>query len=201
MRKVSFVVVAVFCCALPCLAKIGTIDRVPASTLLFPYFEVDPTNPNGVTTVLGIQNASATAMLLNVTLWTDYGLPTAHFMIYLTGYDVQTIDLYDFFVNGQAPVTASDGQDPTDTISPQGNFSQDINFGPSCAGVLPPGQVFGPELLAAHSGGPSVEYFGGNCGSKNYGDGRLRGYITVDTTNSCTSMTPASAGYSGVLTF
>ena len=32
------------------LAEIGTIDAVPAATLLLPYFEVDLANPNGITT-------------------------------------------------------------------------------------------------------------------------------------------------------
>ena len=40
----------------------------------------------------------------------------------------------DVFVDGKLPRTASDGQDPADTISPQGAASQDINFA-SC-GVL-----------------------------------------------------------------
>ncbi|HEX6865177.1 MAG TPA: hypothetical protein VF414_20270, partial [Thermoanaerobaculia bacterium] len=42
-------------------AVIGTIDDVPAATLLLPYFEVDIANQNGVTTLFSINNASATA--------------------------------------------------------------------------------------------------------------------------------------------
>ena len=61
--------------------------------------------------------------------------PTLDFDIYLTGYDVQTINLRDIFVAGNLPRTASVGQDPDDDISPQGPVSQDINFA-SC-GTLP----------------------------------------------------------------
>ena len=34
--------------AAPTFAVIGTVDDVPAATLLLPYFEVDLDNPNGV---------------------------------------------------------------------------------------------------------------------------------------------------------
>src|SRR4028118_905092 len=111
-------------------AEIGTIDAVPAATLLLPYFECelgDDLAPadGGVTTLFSINNASATAQLAHVTLWTDESIPTLDFDIYLTGYDVQTINVCDIF-RGNLPGTASGGQGPRDTISPQGDFSQDI---------------------------------------------------------------------------
>src|SRR3954454_17316745 len=101
-------------------AVIGTIDDVPAATLLLPYFEVDLNNANGINTLFSINNASATAVLAHVTVWTDQSVPALDFDVYLTGYDVQTISLRDIFVNGNLPVTASAGQDPKDTISPKG---------------------------------------------------------------------------------
>src|SRR5262249_36933879 len=57
--------------AVPARAVIGTIDEVPAGTLLLPYFEVDLNNPNGLTTLLSVNNASATAILAHVILWSD----------------------------------------------------------------------------------------------------------------------------------
>ena len=115
-------------------AVIGTIDDVPAATLLLPYFEVDLDNPvTGVNTLFSINNASATAVLAHVTVWSDQSVPVLDFDVYLTGYDVQTISLRDIFVNGIVPTTASAGQDTGgDTISPQGPVSQDINFA-SCS--------------------------------------------------------------------
>src|SRR5688572_20946649 len=123
-------------------AVIGTIDDVPAATLLLPYFELDLANQNGVNTLFSINNASDTAVLAHVTIWSDQSVPVLDFDVYLTGYDVQTISLRDILQNGNLPRTASAGQDTAgDTISPQGPVSDDINFA-SCS-VLPyaPGAV------------------------------------------------------------
>src|SRR5581483_9485159 len=113
---------------------------------------------SGVTTLFSIANASATAVLANVVLWTDLGVPTLSFPVYLTGYDVQTINLRDTFA-GNLPQTASVGQDPDDSISPhQPILSQDINFA-SCAGLLPPPPLDAAavaDLRAAHTGLPSA---------------------------------------------
>lgn len=196
MRNRAFVLFAVLLLAMPMIAKIGTIDVVPASTLLYPYFEVDVDHANGVNTLLTVQNASASATMVNFTLWTDYGIPTANFNVYLTGYDVQTISLRDVFKR-LPPRTASDGQDPQDTISPQGPISQDINFA-SCTGYIPDTQdsFISPQLAAAHRGQQSTDLFGvGNCGASNYGDGIARGFITADVTNQCTLDTPTAPGY------
>jgi len=175
-------------------AIIATVDDVPAATLLLPYFEVDLTNQDGVNTLFSINNASATAILAHVVLWTDLSVPTFDFNIYLTGYDVQTVSIRDIF-NGIVPRTASDGQDPTDTISPQGDFSQDINFA-SCSGQLPPPAApasFVTHLRNAHTG-LSSSILGG-CSGRAFGDNIARGYITVDTVNNCTLRFPGDAGY------
>ena len=79
--------------ATPSRAVIGTIDDVPASTLLLPYFEVDLEHSSGVNTLFSINNASASAAVAHVTVWTDWSFPTLDFDVYLTGFDVQTINL------------------------------------------------------------------------------------------------------------
>lgn len=198
IRKFAALLLLVWC---PLgMAEIGTIDKVPGATLLFPHFEVDTGNTQGNNTIITIQNTSATAIVGNVTLWTDQGIPTTNFVIYFTGYDQETIDLRRLFVDRLVPRTATDGQDPADTISPQGILSQDINFA-SCNQIefLPDGQEgrFGPELIAAHTGQPAPAYFGSTsqCGSRNYGDRIARGYITVDTVNACTLSRPGRLGY------
>ena len=185
-------------------AEICTVDDVPAATLLLPYFEVDLGSANGANTLFSINNASATAVLAHVTMWTDMSIPTLDFDVYLTGYDVQTISLRDIF-NGNLPVTASAGQDPGDHISPKGVLSQDINFA-SCTGKLPfTNPALNSTLLshirAAHTGGPSA-VFSGRCSGFAYGDNIARGYITVDTVNQCNLLFPNSRGYfTGVATF
>src|SRR5215203_6397365 len=84
-------------------AVIGTIDDVPAATLLLPYFEVDLVNGNGINTLFSINNASATAVLAHVTVWSDQSVPVLDFDVYLTGFDVTTINLNELLQNGNLP--------------------------------------------------------------------------------------------------
>jgi hypothetical protein len=199
MRKLTIVlVIAVAFASMPAQAIRCTIDEVPAATLLLPYFEVDFGNPAGINTLLSINNASATAVLAHVVVWTDLSVPVFDFNIYLTGYDVQTLSLRDL-LTGWMPQTASAGQDPTDTISPKGAFSQDVNFA-SCNGLLPPPNPlpadFVSHLELSLTGQPSP-VLGGLCAGRNLGDNIGRGYITVDTVNNCTLRFPGDAGYFG----
>jgi hypothetical protein len=210
MKRVVAVafVLAVLGWSVPARAVIGTLDQVPGATLLLPYFEVDLSNPNGITTLLSINNASATAVLAHVVFYSDLSVPTLAFNIYLTGYDVQTINLRDIFVNGVLPRTASAGQDPfPGLISPKGPLSQDINFA-SCAGQLPyptfaqilasaagdPAFDYKTHLQRAHTGQSSVT-LGNLCAGRPLGDQIARGYITVDTVNNCTLRFPGDLGY------
>ncbi|HJU39978.1 MAG TPA: hypothetical protein VJ724_10430, partial [Tahibacter sp.] len=185
-----------FTVASPTFAAIGTIDNVPGSTLLYPHFEVDTSSANGVNTILTLQNASASATMVNVVLWTDYGLPTQQFNVYLTGYDQETIDLGLVF-RRILPRTGSAGQDPSDTVSPHGPISQDINFA-SCNATLPDiqnGSIISRDIVGAHSGHASNDYFNGLCGARDHGDNIARGYVTMDVTNQCTIDVPGAAGY------
>jgi hypothetical protein len=197
MRKLTIVLlVAAAFASMPARAIRCTVDEVPAATLLLPYFEVDFGKPNGISTLLSINNASATAVLAHVVVWTDLSVPVFDFNIYLTGYDVHTISLRDL-LTGWMPQTASAGQDPNDTISPKGAFSQDINFA-SCNGLLPPPNPLPPDfvshLLLSLTGKPSP-VFGGLCSGRDLGDNIARGYITVDTVSNCTLRFPGDPGY------
>jgi hypothetical protein len=184
------------CIPLPAAAVLCTIDDVPSATLLLPYFEVDLGNANGANTVLSVNNSGAAAVLAHVVVWSDLSSPVLDFNVYLTGYDVQLINLRDIFVNGIVPQTASAGQDPSDTISPKGAFSQDINFA-SCTGQLPIPPlppIFITHLQTSLTGKPSP-ILGGNCAGLAYGDNIARGYVTVDTVNNCTLRFPSDVGY------
>jgi hypothetical protein len=142
-------------------AVIGTDDVVPAATLLLPYFEVDPA-ANRTSTLLSINNADALAVTAHVTLWTDLGVPTLGFDVFLTGYDVQTLNLRDVLIAGTLPKTS--GCLPTRPLS--------------AARLV--------HLQAAHSGKPAGG-FGGLCAAHDHGDAILRGYVTVDAVNTCSS--------------
>src|SRR4051812_31532433 len=76
-------------------AVVNTVDDVPAATLLLPYFEVDLRDPQEADTLFSINNASASAVLAHVVVWSDLSVPVLDFNVYLTGYDVQTIRLSD----------------------------------------------------------------------------------------------------------
>jgi hypothetical protein len=181
----------------PLDATACSLDAVPGATLLLPYFEVDLQLPDGLTTLFSIANASSAAILTNVTLWTDHGIPTLHFPVYLTGFDVTTVNLRDIF-EGRLPSSAAGGQDPSDLISPRGQLSQDLEFA-SCAGVLPPARLSTAEradLRAEHSGRPSNR-LAGLCAAVAQAVERPRGFVTVDTVNSCTRRFPSDAGYFG----
>ncbi len=204
MKKLAALLLSLTCllAAHSAKAEIGTADAVPAATLLLPYFEVDLGNTNGADTLISVNNASASALVANVVLWTDWGVPSLGFQIYLTGYDVQTIDLRQIF-NGQLPVTADAGADPTDQKSHKGPLSQDINFpgstGPcGFSGTLydAPDPSLGLKITninRVHTGQSSN--LDNKCWGASYGDQIARGYVTIDTLTQCTLSTPADVGY------
>ncbi|MFY9822430.1 MAG: hypothetical protein WAM82_13685 [Thermoanaerobaculia bacterium] len=182
--------------AVPASAVICNIDVSPAATLLLPYFEVDLDNPNGLTTLVSVNNASNIAVLAHVVIYSDLSVPVLDFNIYLTGYDVEPINLRYILVNGTLPQTASFGQDPSDTISPKGAKSQDVNFA-SCTGQLPPPTLPASFLqhLALSLTGKASPLFGGLCSGRNLGDNIARGYVTIDTVNNCTLRLPSDPAY------
>jgi hypothetical protein len=200
MKKLAFCLAVVGLLGLggQAAAVIGTIDDVPAATLLLPYFEVDLDNADGINTLFSVNNASATATLAHINVYTDASVIALDFNIYLTGYDVVTVNLRDILVNGILPRTADDARDPADTISPQGNFSQDITFA-SCAGFLPPPNLPGfflDHLQASLTGQPS-DFYGGLCSGIDHGDRIARGYITIDVATQCTLEAPGPTYFAG----
>src|ERR1051326_566924 len=119
------------------------ISLQPAATLLLPYFEVDFNSPRGAAmqTLFTIQNVSSLPQIANVTLWTDWGYPAFNFPIFLTGYDVQPVNLYDVFALGALPPTSSKTAvpiNPTLGSQPADNDANP-NFSPgataACAGL------------------------------------------------------------------
>ncbi len=155
------------------------IEAVPAATLLLPYFEVDLAAPDGITTLLSINNATAHDVIANVVFWTDMGVPLepVFLLVHLSGFAVQSINLRDVLVNGLLPRS-----------TPAPGF-------PGCAGVFPqapltPATV--ATLQAALTGRPSG-LCGGCCGRPS---GTIaRGYLTVDVLNACSTSGPQSLGY------
>jgi hypothetical protein len=182
-----------------------TIEAVPAATLLLPYFEVDfeTDQASAVTTLFSINNASAAPTVVHVTFWTNWSFPTIDFDIYLTGYDVQTVNLRDVFEFGNLPRTAHANKDPGDSISPHGGeFSNNPTWDPagifgSCDNIFP----FNNPVLGAsnrariqqgHTGQPTATAALGCFGAPT--DNAV-GYITFDNVNTCSTVFPSEPGY------
>ena len=146
------------------------------ATLLFPYFELDLANPLNVTTLISINNGYNSAMLARAVVWTDWGVPTLAFDIYLDSFDLQTINLRDIF-NGNIPSTGA---------------SADLSGFPFCASLAPfhanPVLTTNEraQLAADHTGvvGPLI----GNCAGSYHPDQIARGYITVDVVDECSGV-------------
>lgn len=97
------------------------ISLLPAATLLLPYFEVDINSPAATSenTIFTITNTGQLPQIARVTLWTDFAYPVFTFNIYLTGYDVQSINLFDVIVRGEIAPDEGTGSD----VSPVGELS------------------------------------------------------------------------------
>src|SRR6185436_1268973 len=150
-------------------------------------------------------NASATAQLAHVTVWSTWSIPVLDFDVYLTGYDVQTFNIRDILVDGILPQTGSGTTTAAnDPGSPLGAYSfPDVIF-PNCnTSSNPPAPpvyaipaistTFRSHLQALLTGKRSP--VDNTCAGTNYGDNIARGYITVDDVNSCSLLFPSSTGY------
>jgi hypothetical protein len=150
----------------------------PAATLLFPYFEVDLAGANGKTTLISVTNSGAQATLAHLVLWTDWGLPTLAFDLFLAGDDVQSINLRDLF-SGLLPVTGG------------GAF-------PGCANPLALPTLDDAALEALrrqHTGQPDGQQ---RCaGSGRSGGDVALGYLTIDVVQACSASIrfPTHNGY------
>jgi hypothetical protein len=157
----------------------------PAATLLVPFFEADLDNPSGPNTLVSVNNASAKPGLARVVLWTDWGIPTLAFDIYLTGYDVQTLNLRDLLL-GSLPATGVQ-------VSPRGSLSESADAPAGCAGApapLTPNQR--GWIRAAHTGRPLPGTSPARCAGHGGRPAQLAsGYVTIDTVRRCS---PAAVG-------
>jgi hypothetical protein len=177
-------------------AVIGTLDDVPAATLLLPYFEVDPGSPNGITTLLTIRNAAAAPVVAHLTFWSNLSVPVLDFDVYLTGYDEQSLNLRDVLIAGILPTTG-----PSDALSPRGGRSGPHNsFGGSCSTSIGSAPAYSnpaiPASFRTHvqawlTGHASALF--GTCAS--VPTEHLVGYVTIDAVNRCTLRFPSDVGY------
>ena len=164
------------------------IALLPAATLLLPYFEVDLADSDGPSTRFTITNVSPHEQIARVTLWTDLAYAVASFNIFLTGYDVHTIDLRELLARGAIGPDEGMGV----RVQSRGDYShRNLDLGP-CAripGSLPDGVVERMEL-AFTSGVVEDACAGGGLTHAN-----AVGYATVDVVRNCSPNLPTSPEY------
>ena len=166
------------------------IGTFPAATLLLPYFEVEVRKHvnDAANTIFSVINTSRQPQIARVTIWTDYGYPALWFNLFLTGYGVESISLYDVIANGVLPQTSKD--------APPGPRSKPNDANPNIVSVedcTPPGPL-SPSSVEALTGLLTAGASQSEC--------RLGGthpmavgYVTVDVVNSCSKLSPLDPAY------
>jgi len=173
-----------------CDIKVG-----PAATLLLPYFEIDLDNAAGQTTLFTVTNVSRYSQIAHVTLWTDYAVPLLDFNLFLTGYDVQAINLKDVLTSGIVASPAGTG--PSTARSPLGSLSTGYLANPnfkaaidcdSNPGTIPQAIIESVRTALTHGTAP---------GCSSVGDVHLHaiGYVTIDLVGACTNRLPSDPIY------
>jgi hypothetical protein len=189
------------------------IGVAPAATLLLPYFRVDYTASRATArnTLFTITNTSFLPQIAHVVIWTDWSYPALDFNIFLTGYDVQSISMYDVLNGVIAPNAAGTGggtsSDTTRPNNPGTDADPALNTAnpnitdlTACSGTQLPGNI--PTNLLTDlrlvlstgqgtgAGIPCTSTVGGN-----HGAGTAVGYITIDVAPSCNTSLPNDGTY------
>jgi hypothetical protein len=179
------------------------MTSAPAATLLLPFFDVSFLTSSGDTTLFTVTNVSSSPQIAHVTIWTDWAFPVLTFDIFLTGYDVQSINLYDVIGRGQlspgnaAPIV-TEIADPGSQPGLSGS-NPNIPDQSSCAN---PARTLPPELLNAlqavlTTGLYNIAGTGIGCGAFRPGGTHTnaRGYVTIDIVSDCTALLPTNPVY------
>ncbi len=180
----------------------------PAATLLLPYFEVDLKSPQqqAAQTLFTIQNTSRLPQVAHVVLWTDWGFPVLDFNIFLTGYDVQGINLYDIlvratiapgpFVNGGTSSNVTVPTNPTAGSQPAYNDQNPKISLTFCSNL--PGRFSKPLLddlqlifTTGKASGASIPCIASTGGTHT----NAVGYVTIDVMSLCSFALPFQANY------
>ncbi|MEA2489963.1 MAG: hypothetical protein QOH21_1755, partial [Acidobacteriota bacterium] len=176
------------------------IALLPAATLLLPYFQVDVTEGRNeaMTTLVTVVNTSNQPQIARMTIWTDFGYPVLTFDVFLTGYDVQAVNLYDVLVDGRLPGSGSQS-------SPRGARSTGDNphFLPSAqtSCTTLPSSI--PAALLADVRATLQVGHNTACGQKRLGGTHeaALGYVTVDVVATCGARSPRDPESAGELLF
>jgi hypothetical protein len=187
------------------------IGPYPAATLLLPYFEVE-TASRSADTLFTVTNVGYLPQIAHVTIWTDWSFPVLTFNIFLTGYDVQAVSLYDVIVNGivapaNPPITTTIGTSSKTTPGPvSASNASNPNLVISDCGTLPGilSQTARAAVMSALINGTyNAPGFDGGCGATHVGTTEAShrtkttavGYVTIDVTSRCSPTLPTDVSY------
>lgn len=189
------------------------IGVTPAATLLLPYFEVSGgAAGTGPTTLFTITNTSRFPQIAHVTVFTDWSAPVLDFNLFLTGYDVAPINLYDVIFRGSIASPALPSTTPGVATGITGGFTTPAannanpnilgTFATDCAPML--GQpltlpnanlTFVQAALTTGTGSNCASQIGGNHSTAGPGGTPAAiGYLTVDLVDDCNTLSPVDGG-------
>jgi hypothetical protein len=200
------------------------IGEYPAATLLLPYFEVDFSSPQSTArnTLFTITNTTRQPQIAHVVLWTDWSYAAVDFNIFLTGYDVQAISMYDIFSRGIIAPLATPGTGGTSITTPipnnsgppanapgaqpASNTTGNPNFSAAatttCVGLL--GPIPTPLLIDIRNifttGAPGST-IGAGCTRIGGMHANAIGYVTIDVTSNCSTSLPGPGYFNSEVLF
>lgn len=176
----------------------------PAATLLLPYFEVE-TASRATDTFFTIINTSAYPQIAHVVVWTDWSFPVLDFNVFLTGYDVQPLSMYDIIVNGIiAPNPGSTTTGGTSSNTTEGSISELNTSNPNITSLAAcgslPGVIPGSILTNLQNALIRGTFSGcagsvGSAASTHTTTTTAIGYVTVDVVSYCSPNMPDSPAY------
>jgi len=171
------------------------IGDYPAATLLLPYFETDITSPanTALDTIFTVTNTSRLPQIAHVTVWTDWSFPVLDFNLFLTGYDVQSISMYDVIALGQIAPTAGTSNVTTPGSMSAANSANPLLDTTNCGNLaksVPPSILSDLRLALTAGAYP-------NCGSRRIGGTHANaiGYVTIDVAAVCSTTLPNDPSY------
>jgi hypothetical protein len=165
------------------------IGLTPAATLLLPYFEVAE-DRTGDTTLFTVTNVTNVEQIARVTLWTDRSYPVITFNLYLTGFDVQSINLWDVLSGFGIAHPNGTGT----SVSHTGRLSgTNVRLDRSNCQLISPGidASTAQRMQQAFTLGTD----GGLCDKVGGVHENAVGYATIDVVGNCSTNGPADPEY------
>jgi hypothetical protein len=168
------------------------IAPYPAATLLLPYFEVNTNAPvtTALNTVLTVVNTSKLPQVVRATIWTDAGYPAAFFNLFLTGYDAQTISLYEILARGRFPATTAASTNGAASALNNANPHVLQNTLCDASGSVIPASTLAKLQVMLTTGATDVDGCMVGMPHRN-----AVGYVTLDVINSCSTLSSLDPQY------